>query len=107
MISGWQERKGNYSGDNVVDVLVDSGIRLADRISEKDHAPDPAKSSDDVVQEIPGILHSRSTGHGRAKSSNNGNESREDNRLSAVALIEFMSTGQMTFLEESGILTSE
>src|ERR1700733_9813796 len=88
-------------------MFVDVRSGPADGVFEQDHAPDPANPSHDVVQKIARILHTSRASYGRAKGSNNGNESRKDDRLTAVTLVKFVRTRQVVFLEKPRILTAE
>src|SRR5580704_6151172 len=106
-MSGRKERDHDDRRNYIVDVLVDMRIRLANGEPEQDHSPDPTNSSNNVVCKIARILHACGACYRRTESPNNGHEARQDNGLTSITFIEFVSPGKMARLEESGILAAE
>src|SRR5271156_5966099 len=90
-----------------MDVFVDVRIRLADRVSQQDHSPYPANSADDVIDKIARILHPCGAGYRGTKGPDDGDESRQDNRLGAVTFIKLVSARQMALLKKPRILAAE
>src|ERR1700723_2145745 len=55
--AGGNKGDNDHGGDDVVDALVDVGHAAAERVAEQDHAPDPEKTTEDVVGEIARVAH--------------------------------------------------
>ena len=107
LISGGHQRDRDYDRDDVVNALVYIRHGAAQRVAEQSHAPHPGDPADDVVCEVARVLHSRRARHRRAERANDGYESREDDRLSAIGFVELLRALQVALLKEAGILALE
>src|ERR1700751_4549351 len=98
-----KDRDQDHHRDDIVDVLADVGHGAAERVAAKNHGAHPEDASENVIAKILAVGHARGAGHGRAKGSNDGSETREDYGAAAVLLIEIVSALQMFAAEEERV----
>src|SRR5215471_6798722 len=103
----WQKREKDHDEDYELDMVADSRNVAAQEISDEQHRPDPRQSPDDVVHGVPAVLHLPHASYDRHESPNNGHESRENDGLTAVTLIERMRALQVLPIEQERTLTRE
>src|SRR5579885_145671 len=87
----WQNRdKNDYIYDQR-EVLFDNW-NVTEEVTSRDKNNDPGNTPYDVITDKPQIVHLSNTRYKGHKCANNGDEPRQDNRLTAMPFIELMGT---------------
>ena len=90
-----QDGNEYYDGDNVFDVLLNSGDGLSQEIPRECHARNPTNPSSHIEQSKPAILHLGDAGNNRRECSRKRHEPRKDDGYPAVLFIEFLSLDEV------------
>ena len=73
-----------------MNLLFDVRHRAAEGKAKEGHARDPANTTDEAVgKEFP-VRHTANASHGRRKSANDRDKARQDERLRAIFIVEFL-----------------
>ena len=104
-MKGWgSQGKNDNNGDDPVNLLVNVWNCAAEKVTGKNHSPDPQEPAENIVSQIVRVRHPGRAGYWRAERSDDGNETRHDDGLAAVLFIESMRAFEMALLEEPRIL---
>ena len=88
-----------------MDALGNIWNRAAEEIAAEYRAGHPEDAAKDVIGQIARIRHACRASDGRAERSNNGDKASEDDRFSAVLLVEIVGSLQVAPAEEEGIFS--
>src|SRR5688572_13339704 len=102
-----QDGKEDHYDDDKFDVLVDARNVATEEVSREEHAPDPQRAADDVVDREHPVVHLGNPGHERREGADDWHEARKHDRLGAVLDIEVVRALDVLFLEEEGIVPDE
>jgi hypothetical protein len=101
------EGKGDYHGDNREEVCVDVGDHRPEHVTQQDDADGPEQAADQVEGDEGPVTHGPDTGNDRGKRSDDGDKSRQDDRLGPVTLEKLLGLVDVFLFEESGIGTTK
>src|SRR6266571_3364380 len=90
-----QKRKDDDDRNDLVNVVVNVGNHLTEKVTAKHRSDHPADTTGDVVDDKPFVFHRADAGDDRRERSKNRYEPGDDNREGSVALIEFFGGDEM------------
>src|SRR5262249_48001815 len=90
-----QEGKNDDNRNHVMDALRNVGNQMAEKITAKDHGPDPEDAAKNIERQVAPIRHLRRARHRRTKRSHDGHKARENHGSSAILFVKIMRALQM------------
>src|SRR5262245_53269799 len=105
--SDGKHREQDHDHHHDVDVPVDVRDHLPQQIAGPGHARHPADPAEDVEEEEAPVVHLTHPGHHRGERPDDRDESREHDRLAAVALVKLARADQMLAGEPPRLLLLE
>src|SRR5688572_4160693 len=102
-----QDRQEHDNDNDKLDVLVDPRNVAAQEIPGEEHAPDPEQPARHIIEDEAPVLHLADAGHDRGKSPDDRHETRNDDGLATVALVEVLGPVQVALVEQQRILAGK
>src|ERR1041385_3232790 len=99
-----QQRNENHDGDDHVDALADIGKCLAEEVAAERRGEHPKDAAPDVVRDEAPVVHA---GPHRGEGADDRNEACDDDRETAVLLVELLRGKQMLAAEDERVLALE
>lgn len=84
-----------------------NGRNITEEDSRRQKTHHPEYCPDNVIESEFGIPHLANAGDKGGEGSDNGNETRDDDRFAAVLIVELLGSGQMLSIKEPRCLTSK